>query len=224
MQFGFWRRAPGTTPAPHLRPLFPTRSRSSLAGTRTPSCAWGARFRDCRLPWMLRLINHIPWKVQLLLTTLCAVLMLVNGVMTLVEALDCWFERLGHPADDAGRVEFYAEHYDDAYYGQPLPVHDDHADDSARVDGRRRAEAVRVSTSPRSRASRTRRVRGRCDLATAPTGVPASVGAARPSRPAGRRGGQPASRCLRRCGIGSTRAQPRRGRGPGPGRSPSWRT
>ena len=70
-----------------------------IFGGRTSAlfmCMWGvlgfAWIKFC-LPWMLKLINLIPWKVRYSFTTICAVLMLVNGVMTL-EALDCWFERL----------------------------------------------------------------------------------------------------------------------------------
>ena len=65
--------------------------------TSTPfMCMWGALgfawIKLC-LPWLLKLINMIPWKLRYSLTTACAVLMLVNAVMTL-QALDCWFERV----------------------------------------------------------------------------------------------------------------------------------
>ena len=98
-------------------------------------CMWGALgfvwIKLC-LPWMLRLINHIPWKVRYSLTTLCAVLMLVNGVMTL-EALDCWFERLSGIPQTTPVEEFYAEHYDDAYMANRFQSMTITPDDSARA-------------------------------------------------------------------------------------------
>ena len=66
------------------------------------------------LPYLLKLINLIPWKVRYSFTTVCAVLMLVNGVMTL-EALDCWFERVSGIEPSSPVEEFYAEHFDNAY-------------------------------------------------------------------------------------------------------------
>ena len=98
-------------------------------------CMWGALgfvwIKLC-LPWMLRLINHIPWKVRYSLTTLCAVLMLVNGVMTL-EALDCWFERLSGIPQTTPVEEFYAEHYDDAYMANRFQSMTITPEDSARA-------------------------------------------------------------------------------------------
>ena len=80
-------------------------------------CMWGALgfawIKLC-LPWMLKLINLIPWKIRYSFTTLCAVLMLVNGVMTL-QSLECWYQRESGLAPSSPVEEFYAEHYDDAY-------------------------------------------------------------------------------------------------------------
>ena len=111
---------------------------AELFGGRTSTlfmCMWGALgfvwIKLC-LPWMLRLINHIPWKVRYSLTTLCAVLMLVNGVMTL-EALDCWFERLSGIPQTTPVEEFYAEHYDDAYMANRFQSMTITPDDSARA-------------------------------------------------------------------------------------------
>ena len=105
--------------------------------TATPFMAmWGALglawIRLC-LPRLLKLINLIPWKLRYSLTTLCAVLMLVNGVMTL-EALDCWFERLSNIPASSPVEEFYAEHFDDAYMAnrfQSMTITPEH---SGRVD------------------------------------------------------------------------------------------
>ena len=118
-----------------------------IFGGRTSTlfmCMWGALgfvwIKLC-LPWMLKLINLIPWKVRYSFTTLCAVLMLVNGVMTL-EALDCWFERLSGIPQTTPVEQFYAEHYDNDYMAHRFESMTITPDDSARVDGAGRADAT----------------------------------------------------------------------------------
>ena len=123
-----------------------------LFGGRTSTlfmCMWGALglvwIRLC-LPWMLRLINLIPWKVRYSFTALCAALMLVNGVMTL-EALDCWFERLSGIPQTTPVERFYAEHYGNDYMARRFESMTITPDDSARVDGAARA-ATPSGTAP----------------------------------------------------------------------------
>ena len=118
-----------------------------IFGGRTSAlfmCMWGVLgfvwIKLC-LPWMLKLINLIPWKVRYSFTTLCAVLMLVNGVMTL-EALDCWFERLSGIPQTTPVEQFYAEHYDNDYMAHRFESMTITPDDSARVDGAARATVV----------------------------------------------------------------------------------
>ncbi|MBM6675818.1 putative ABC transporter permease [Olsenella uli] len=120
-----------------------------IFGGRTSTlfmCMWGVLgfvwIKLC-LPWMLRLINLIPWKIRYSFTALCAVLMLVNGVMTL-EALDCWFERLSGIPQTTPVERFYAEHYDDAYMAHRFESMTITPDDSARVDGSKLAASVEV--------------------------------------------------------------------------------
>lgn len=91
-----------------------------LFGGRTSTlfmCMWGALgfvwIKVC-LPWLLKLINLIPWQARYSFTALCAVLMLVNGIMTL-QSLECWYQRESGIAPSSPVEEFYAEHYDDAY-------------------------------------------------------------------------------------------------------------
>ena len=86
------------------------------------------------LPLLLKLINVIPWKVRYSFTTLCAVLMLVNGVMTL-QALDCWFERVSDIPASSPVEQFYAEHFDDAYMEHRFQSMTITPDDSGRVEG-----------------------------------------------------------------------------------------
>ena len=118
-----------------------------IFGGRTSAlfmCMWGVLgfvwIKVC-LPWMLKLINLIPWKVRYSFTTICAVLMLVNGVMTL-EALDCWFERLSGIPQTTPIEQFYAERYDNDYMAHRFESMTITPDDSARVDGAARATAV----------------------------------------------------------------------------------
>ena len=91
-----------------------------VMGGRTSTlfmCMWGALgfvwIKFC-LPWLLRLINLIPWKARYSVTALCAALMLVNGIMTL-QSLECWYQRESGLAPSSPVEEFYAEHYDNAY-------------------------------------------------------------------------------------------------------------
>ena len=69
------------------------------------------------LPWMLKLVNLIPWKLRYTVTSVCATLLIIDGVMTL-QSLDCWYERLaGRPADTPVE-EFYASHFDNQYMSE----------------------------------------------------------------------------------------------------------
>lgn len=113
--------------------------------TSTPfMCMWGALgfvwIKLC-LPWLLKLINMIPWKLRYSLTTVCAVLMLVNAVMTL-QALDCWFERVSGTSASTPVEEFYAEHFDNAYMANRFQSMTIHPEDTSRVDDTAFADAM----------------------------------------------------------------------------------
>ncbi len=66
------------------------------------------------LPRMLKLVNLIPWNWRYSLTTVCAVLMLVNGFMTLA-SLDCWYQREDGKQPQNALEQFCAEHYDNQF-------------------------------------------------------------------------------------------------------------
>ena len=113
---------------------------ATLFGGRTSTlfmCMWGALgfvwIKLC-LPWLLKLINLIPWRARYSVTTLCALLMLVNGVMTL-QALECWYQRESGLAPSSPVEEFYAEHYDNAYMQNRFQSMTITPEDSARVQG-----------------------------------------------------------------------------------------
>lgn len=108
-----------------------------LFGGRTSTlfmCMWGALgfvwIKVC-LPWLLKLINLIPWQARYSFTALCAVLMLVNGVMTL-QSLECWYQRESGLPPSSPVEEFYAEHYDDAYMAHRFQSMTITPEDSAR--------------------------------------------------------------------------------------------
>ena len=66
------------------------------------------------LPWMLKLVNLIPWNWRYAVTTVCAALMIVDGAMTLL-ALDCWYQRMaGKPAETA-MAQFFDRNFDNEY-------------------------------------------------------------------------------------------------------------
>ena len=97
-------------------------------------CMWGALgfvwIKLC-LPWLLKLINLIPWQARYSFTTICAILMLVNGVMTL-QSLECWYQRESGLPPSSPVEEFYAEHYDDAYMAHRFQSMTITPEDSAR--------------------------------------------------------------------------------------------
>ena len=66
------------------------------------------------LPLMLKLINLIPWQLRYSVTTLCAALMLVDGLMTL-QALDYWYVREAGNAPETPVEQFYADHFGNDY-------------------------------------------------------------------------------------------------------------
>ena len=111
---------------------------AALFGGRTSTlfmCMWGALgfvwIKVC-LPWLLKLINLIPWQARYSVTAVCAALMLVNGVMTL-QSLECWYQRESGLAPSSPVEEFYAEHYDDAYMAHRFQSMTITPEDSARA-------------------------------------------------------------------------------------------
>ncbi len=106
------------------------------------------------LPWLLKLINLIPWSLRYSLTTICAVLMLVNGVMTL-EALDCWFERVSGVAASSPVEEFYAKHFDNAYMEHRFESMTITPEDSGRMDAAAATDAMTAGDAAEAAGSAT---------------------------------------------------------------------
>lgn len=84
------------------------------------------------LPYLLKLINLIPWQIRYSFTALCAVLMLANAVMTL-QALDCWFERVSGVVANSPVEQFYAQHFDNSYMENRFQSMTITPDDTSRV-------------------------------------------------------------------------------------------
>ena len=92
----------------------------SLFGGRTCGLAmfaWGALgvvWLRLLLPLMLKLIGKIPWKWRYSVTTVAALLMATDCVMSL-QALDCWYGRLAGDPTNTPIREFYASHFDNEW-------------------------------------------------------------------------------------------------------------
>lgn len=95
-------------------------------------CAWGALgvvWLKLLLPLLLKLIDLIPWNWRYTLTTIAAVFMAIDCVMSL-QALDCWYERLANDPVNSPIQHFYAEHFDNSWMEnrfQSMTIHPDSA-------------------------------------------------------------------------------------------------
>ena len=69
------------------------------------------------LPWMLKLVNKIPWNWRYTLTTICAVIMIVDCCMTLM-SLDRWYQREAGIAPDNAISQFIDDHFDNEYMAE----------------------------------------------------------------------------------------------------------
>ena len=66
------------------------------------------------LPWMLKLVNLIPWNWRYALTTVCAALMIVDGAMTLL-SLDCRYQRMAGKPSETAMAQFFDRNFDNEY-------------------------------------------------------------------------------------------------------------
>ena len=85
------------------------------------------------LPYMLKFVNMIPWQARYTVTSVCAALMIVNGVMTL-QSLDCWYERLSGKTPESQIELFYADNFNDDYMANRFQSMTIVPDDSSRAD------------------------------------------------------------------------------------------
>ena len=93
-------------------------------------CMWGllgVAWIKLLLPFMLKVVNLIPWKWRYSVTTVCATLMILDGAMTLL-ALDFWYERLSGHDPQSAMAQFFAHYYDNEWMAdrfQSMSIHPD---------------------------------------------------------------------------------------------------
>ena len=93
-------------------------------------CMWGllgVAWIKLMLPFMLKVVNLIPWKWRYSVTTVCATLMILDGAMTLL-ALDFWYERLAGNDPQSAMAQFFAHYYDNEWMTdrfQSMTIHPD---------------------------------------------------------------------------------------------------
>lgn len=83
-------------------------------------CMWGVlgvAWVKLLLPWMLNLVNRIPWNWRYTLTAICAALMVTDCVMTLL-SFDCWYERMAGNAPESAIEQFMASNFDNEYMAE----------------------------------------------------------------------------------------------------------
>ena len=68
----------------------------------------------CCLPFLLKLINKIPWNWRYAITSAAAAFMLVNACMTLM-SFECWFERQSGISPDTPVATFFDKYYGDEF-------------------------------------------------------------------------------------------------------------
>ena len=85
---------------------------------------WGALglvFIRWILPKLLALINRIPWNWRYAATAVAFVLMMINGMMTLM-AFDCWCQRLKGQPQDTPVAQFFEQNFDNDFMQQRFPT------------------------------------------------------------------------------------------------------
>ena len=69
------------------------------------------------LPIILKLVNKIPWNWRYAVTTVCAVLMLADALLTL-SSLDCWYQREAGTMGETSKTvidDFCNKHYSNEF-------------------------------------------------------------------------------------------------------------
>jgi hypothetical protein len=69
------------------------------------------------LPSVLRLVDAIPIRWRIALTSIFAVFMIADGLMTLI-TVDCWYQREAGQAPQTTIEQFCANHFDDDFMAQ----------------------------------------------------------------------------------------------------------
>lgn len=96
------------------------------------------------LPIMLKTVNMIPWKLRYTLTSVVAILMFANGLLTL-GSLDCWFERASGVQPSTPIEQFYATYCNDDFMKNRFQSMTMDTTDSTRMDTAQKAAAAEGS-------------------------------------------------------------------------------
>ena len=102
-------------------------------------CIWGVLgllWLRYLLPVILGLINKIPWNWRYIVTTIFAIFMVADGLLTLI-AFDCWYQRAAGTMDYencSAIVAFCNEHYDDEFMEARFQSMTMTTDDSSRAE------------------------------------------------------------------------------------------
>ena len=101
-------------------------------------CMWGMLgliWVKFVLPAMLKIVNLIPWNLRYVVTSICAILMIADCLLTL-SALDCWYQRKAGSMDyenPSAIVQFCNEHYNDEFMAQRFQSMDMDPNKASRV-------------------------------------------------------------------------------------------
>ena len=96
------------------------------------------------LPIMLKTVNMIPWKLRYTLTSVVAILMFANGLLTL-GSLDCWFERASGVQPSTPIEQFYATYCNDDFMKNRFQSMTMDTTESTRMDTAQKAAAAEDS-------------------------------------------------------------------------------
>lgn len=99
-------------------------------------CIWGILglvWVHLIMPLMLKVINEMPWKLRYSLTTVVAILMLADCLMTL-GSFDCWYERECGVQPETPIEQFYADHYDNEWMANRFQSMTMNTKDATRTD------------------------------------------------------------------------------------------
>ncbi len=74
----------------------------------------GLVFIKIIVPWVLKLINKIPWNWRYTVTTICTAFMIFNGAMTLM-AFECWYLRVSGKPIETPVEQFFEDNFNNEF-------------------------------------------------------------------------------------------------------------
>lgn len=96
------------------------------------------------LPIMLKGMNVIPWRLRYVVTAVCFVFMLANGLLTL-GSLDCWFERSSGIQPTTAIEQFFADYCNDDFMKNRFQSMTIDTSNSTRKDAAEKADQQEVN-------------------------------------------------------------------------------